>query len=197
MKTTTAISRWIGGALQLAFPILACAASQQLNVPIVTQDHSEWCWAADANAVLTYRGVSTTQCSIVNWVSGIDYACGNSDFDWDDSSANAPNYMTGTTGISGILWSLGRRDSTYYDEPAAYQTVTSAIDQGNPVVILWQWPNGGGHFLVLDGYDDDGQMIYFMNPWPGEGAGYGDYDWMSNGTGNMGTHSWAESLITD
>jgi hypothetical protein len=179
----------------LALPIAAMSGAQQLSVPIVQQDHSEWCWAADADAVLTYRKVSTSQCSIANWVSGVDYACNNSNFDWDDS-VNSPNYLNGTTGIAGILWSLGRRNSTYYDETLSYQSIASAIQQGNPVVILWQWPDGGGHFLVVDGYDDNGQMMYFMNPWPGEGAGYGDYDWMSNGTGNMGTHTWVESLVT-
>jgi Peptidase_C39 like family len=192
---TLALVRRTVAILGLALPIAAMSGARQLNVPIVQQDHSEWCWAADADAVLTYRSVSTSQCSIANWVSGVDYACNDNDFDWNDS-VNSPNYLSGTTGISGILWSLGRRNSTYYDEVLSYQTVASAIQQGNPVVILWQWPDGGGHFLVVDGYDDNGQMMYFMNPWPGEGAGYGDYDWMAAGTGNMGTHTWVESLVT-
>ncbi|WP_323120310.1 C39 family peptidase [Burkholderia alba] len=194
MKALSLVRRSVA-LLGLALPIAAMSGAQQLNVPIVQQDHSEWCWAADADAVLTYRNISTSQCAIANWVSGVGYACNNSSFDWNDA-VNSPNYLSGTTGISGILWSLGRRNSTYYDEPLSYQAVTSAIRQGNPVVILWQWPNGGGHFLVVDGYDDNGQMMYFMNPWPGEGAGYGDYDWMSAGTGNMGTHTWVESLVT-
>ena len=145
--------------------------------------------------MLAYRSVSISQCSIANWVSGVDSACNNGNFDWNDS-VNSPNYLNGTTAISGILWSLGRRNSTYYGDVLSYQTVASAIQQGNPVVILWQWPNGGRHFLVVDGYDDNGQMMYFMNPWPGEGAGYGDYDWMIAGTGNMATHTWVESIVT-
>jgi len=103
-------------ALGLAFPLLVFAASAQLNVPTVTQEHSEWCWDADSNAVLTYRNVSTTQCGIANWASNIDYACGQSDFDWDDGGpGNSPNYMTGNTGISGILSSLGNRNSYDYE----------------------------------------------------------------------------------
>ena len=28
-----------------------------------------------------------------------------------------------------------------------------------------------------------------------EGAGYGEYEWMVEGSGNMGTHTWTESLV--
>lgn len=189
-----AIARLVAGAVGSMLAPLAIAASQSLNIPVVTQQHSEWCWAADAKAVLTYRGVSTTQCGIDNWVNSINYACQQASFDWNDS-ANSPNSLDGTTGISGILWYLGRRDSNYYDSALNYTTATSALSKGNPVVVLWTWPDGGGHFIVLDGYDDSGPTLYFMNPWPGEGAGWGDYSWIRDGTGNMGTHWWSESLI--
>lgn len=194
MKTISAVCALIC-ALGSTLAPPACAAWQQLNLPIVEQAHSDWCWAADVNAVLTYRGVFSTQCGIDNWVDSIDYACRQSDFYWDDP-ANSPNYLSGTTGISGILWSFGRRDSTYYEQPLAYSSAVWAIRRGDPIVILWTWPEGGGHFVVVDGYDDNGFMFYFMNPWPGEGAGYGTYNWIRYGTGNMGTHTWAESLIT-
>jgi hypothetical protein len=173
----------------------ASAGSQQLRFPVVQQVHSDWCWAADSNAVLAYRGITASQCSIENWVDSIDYACAQAPFDWNDS-ANSPNYLAGTTGISGILWAFGRRDSIYYTEPIDYSSIVSAIQQNDPVVILWLWVGGGGHFVVIDGYDDNGNMLYFMNPWPGEGAEYGDYEWIRYGASDMGTHYWAESLIT-
>lgn len=182
----------ISTAAALYSPVAAHA--QQIDVPLVTQEHSEWCWAADANAVLSYRGISSTQCGIDNWVNSIQYACENAPFDWSNQ-ANSPNSIAGTTGISGIVWSLGRRNSRYYDAPLAFSGVRTAIDQGDPVVILWSWYGGGGHFVVIDGYDDQQSALYFMNPWPGEGAGYADYSWMVRGTGTMGTHAWAQSLI--
>ncbi len=182
-------------AVPLAMPCAASAASQQLELAVVEQEHSQWCWDADAAAVLAYRGVLARQCAIDNWVDSIDYACNSYPFYWDDP-ANSPNYLAGTTGIAGILWYWGRRDSSYYTEPLAYGTVRSAIRHRQPIVILWNWYGGGGHFIVIDGYDDDGPMLYFMNPWPGEGAGVGDYEWIRNGRGDMGTHWWSESLIT-
>ena len=184
----------MGGLVIGAAEPLVPASAQQIAVPHVTQQHSEWCWAADASAVLSYRGASSTQCGIANWVNSIGYACTSAPFDWNDS-ANSPDTLTGTTGISGILWSLGRRDSRYYDGAISFGLTVRSIDQGEPIVVLWTWPNGGGHFIVVDGYDKRNQALYFMNPWPGEGAGYGDYTWMLGGTGNMGTHTWAESLI--
>ncbi|PMS37080.1 papain like cysteine protease AvrRpt2 [Trinickia symbiotica] len=180
--------------LLLDLPPAAFAAADQLDLPVVEQEHSEWCWDADASAVLAFRGVPATQCAIGNWVGSIDYACGNYPFYWDDP-ANSPNYLAGTTGIAGILWYWGRRDSRYYTEPLAYPAVRSAIMHGHPIVVLWNWYGGGGHFIVIDGYDDDGSMVYFMNPWPGEGAGIGDYEWTRDGSGEMGTHWWSESLI--
>jgi len=177
-----------------AAPMLVVARVQRLNVAHVTQAHSEWCWAADASAVLRYRGVPSRQCGIENWVDSIDYACERAPFYWNDS-ANSPNTLAGTTGIGGILWYLGRRDSRYYDTPLSFRGVSAAINAGDPVVILWTWYGGGGHFVVIDGYDDQQRALYFMNPWPGEGNGYGNYNWIRYGTGNMGTHTWAESLV--
>jgi hypothetical protein len=185
----------LAGSLPFAMPLCACAAALQLNLPVVTQQHSEWCWDADASAILQYRGIQQSQCAIANWVYGISYACGNYPFNWNNS-ANSPNAMTGSTGISGIVWNLGGRHWYYYSQAVSYSTASNAINHGNPVVILWEWQGGGGHFVVLDGYDDNGHMLYFMNPWPGEGAGYGSYTWIAYGTGDMGTHAWAESLIT-
>ena len=182
------------GLVAVAAPMLAGARVQHLNIAHVTQAHSEWCWAADANAVLRYRGVSSTQCGIENWVDSIGYACERAPFYWNDQ-ANSPNTLAGTTGIAGILWYLGRRDSRYYGTPLSFRGVSASIRAGNPVVILWTWYGGGGHFVVIDGYDDQQQALYFMNPWPGEGNGYGNYNWIRYGSGNMGTHTWAESLV--
>lgn len=182
------------GLIFAAVPPLVAARVQQLSVPQVTQAHSEWCWAADSQSVLSYRGTSSTQCAIDNWVDSIGYACQSAPFGWNDP-ANSANQLAGTTGIGGILWSLGRRDSRYYNTPLSFQDIATAIDRGDPIVILWTWPAGGGHFVVIDGYDDQQSALYFMNPWPGEGPGYGDYSWIRYGSGNMGTHLWAESLI--
>jgi hypothetical protein len=190
----SSIAVCLSGGFVIGAAALAPATAQQLDVPQVTQQHSEWCWAADANAVLSYRGVSSTQCGIANWVSSIGYACTQAPFNWNDK-ANSPNTLSGTTGISGILWSLGRRDTHYYDGSISFGLTAASIDQGDPIVVLWTWPSGGGHFIVVDGYDKRNQALYFVNPWPGEGPGYGDYGWMLDGSGSMGTHYWAESLV--
>ena len=191
----TAFLRIIVNVIFLALPLAAGAASQQLNVPVVVQEHSDWCWDADATAILAYRGITARQCAIANWVNSVGYACGTYPFDWYDQ-ANSANYLAGTTGIAGILWSWGRRNSGYFRQPLAYSTVKSAIQLGDPVVLLWAWYGGGGHFIVVNGYDDAGPALYFMNPWPGEGAGYGNFGWIGYGSGDMGTHQWVESLIT-
>lgn len=194
MKTDTAACL-IAGSIATALPCAGFAATIQLDLPIVVQEHSDWCWDADAVAVLAYRGVNQAQCRIANWVDSINYACGAYPFYWNNA-ANSGNYLGGTTGIEGILWGFGRRASRYYRAPLSYAAIRSAIGGNNPVIILWSWRGGGGHFIVVDGFDDSGPAVYFMNPWPGEGAGYGDYSWIRSGSGDMGTHWWAESLIS-
>ncbi|MGN6669696.1 MAG: C39 family peptidase [Trinickia sp.] len=191
---TRIAARLLGCLAIVVAPAFVAAVAQQLNVRHVTQQHSEWCWAAAANAVLTYRGVSSSQCGIATWVSSTGYACENAPFYWNDY-VNSPNTLTGTTGISGVLWWLGRRDSRYYRGPLSFRQTLRSIDLREPVIVLWSWPYGGGHFIVVNGYDARYYALYFMNPWPGEGAGYGEYEWMVEGSGNMGTHTWTESLV--
>jgi len=89
-------------ALMLALPS-AFAQWRTLNVPLVTQEHSQWCWAGSSKAVLNYYSRTPSQCQIVNWAFGINYACGSSIFDWN-SYANRPNNMYGTSGsVQNIL----------------------------------------------------------------------------------------------
>lgn len=157
IKTLTAI-----GALALSS--YAAAQTYNLNVPLRVQEHSQWCWAGSSQMVLNFFGKTPSQCAEVNYAKGINYACGNSTFNWN-SYANQPNT---TNSISYILNGWGVSSSVV--GVLSQSNSTSRINANRPYVILWQWTGGGGHFVVVKGYTNNGATLYINDPWPGNGA---------------------------
>ena len=84
----------LSAALVVALPS-AFAEYIYLDVPLTTQKHSEWCWAAVAKSIANYHWQAAEQCDIVNWARGINYACYGGDNFWWDSPANKPNELWG------------------------------------------------------------------------------------------------------
>ena len=97
----------------LAASASSSAAYRYLNVNLVTQEHSNWCWAATAVDVLRWYGSNPSQCGVVNWAYGRNDACGNTAFNWNHRS-NTPNSIYGTNGsIQAILSNWGLSSSGY------------------------------------------------------------------------------------
>lgn len=168
----------------------AFAQWRTLNVPLVTQEHSEWCWAGSTKAILNYYGQTPSQCQIVNWAYGLNYACDNSVFEWS-SSANQPNYMYGSNGsVQNILKNWGV-SNTAYTKPSSWSSVVSDINANRPFVIRYGWTSGGGHIMVGRGYEiaDGVNYIYIMNPWPGEGQTYRTYSSAVSASDHTWTHT--------
>ncbi|GJI98872.1 hypothetical protein RugamoR57_55900 [Duganella caerulea] len=168
----------------------AFAQWRTLNVPLVTQEHSQWCWAGSSKAVLNYYGQSPSQCQIVNWAFGLNYACGNSTFDWN-SWANQPNNMYGSNGsVQNILRAWGV-SNTAYNYASSWSSVVSDINANRPFVIRYGWTGGGGHIMVGRGYEtyNGVNYIYIMNPWPGEGQTYRTYSSAVSASDHQWTHT--------
>jgi hypothetical protein len=155
----------------------AFAQWKTLNVPLVTQEHSQWCWAGTTKAILNFYGQTPSQCQIANWAFGLNYACGNSVFEWN-SAANQPNNMYGTSGsVQNILKNWGVNNSAY-NAASSWSSVVSDINADRPFVIRYGWTSGGGHIMVGRGYETANGVsyVYIMNPWPGEGQTYRTYN---------------------
>lgn len=187
----------VAGLLVAAFSTAAVAGSgyQYLNVQKVTQNHSNWCWAAISSDILQwYDAQLTQQCDIVNWAYGRNDACGSHPFNWS-SPANTANSLYGRYGsIADILDSHGV-DPTADDYAISWNALVNDVNAGEPFVIRFGWAGGGGHFLVGYGYHDlDGtRMIGYMNPWPGEGYTWSTYDWTVRAYND---HAWTHTLET-
>jgi hypothetical protein len=170
---------------------LAFAQHKTLSVNSTTQEHDNWCWAASSKAVIGFYKTPPSQCSIVNWAFGINYACGNSTFNWS-SNANKPDYLYGAAGsVQDVLahWGIG---SNPFDSASSWNTIVSDINANKPFVIRFGWTSGGGHIMVGTGYHvaNGTPYVNYMNPWPGEGNSEANYYWMVQAS----DHNWTHSL---
>lgn len=178
-----------GLGLSLLMP-LAFAQYRALNVPQTIQEHSQWCWSASSKAIISYYKTPPSQCSIVNWAFGINYACGNSTFNWN-SYANQPNALYGTGGSAqGVLsnWGIGTNAYAY---ASSWNSVVSDINYSKPFMIRFGWTSGGGHIMVGTGYEvwNGSNYVLYMNPWPGEGNSEDSYSWMVSASDHAWTHT--------
>jgi hypothetical protein len=178
-----------GLVLALTLP-LAHAQYKQLNVSNTTQEHSQWCWSGSSKAVIGFYKSAPSQCSIVNWAFGINYACGNGTFNWN-SYANQPNSLYGSGGsMQNILthWGVSTNAYTY---ASSWNSVVSDINASKPFVIRFGWTAGGGHIMVGTGYEvwNGASYVTYMNPWPGEGNSEDLYNWMVSANDHQWTHT--------
>jgi len=165
------------------------AAVVTLGVPETIQEHSNWCWAASSKAVLDYYGSVQTQCAIANWAWGRNDCCGNNDFNWSHA-CNQANCMYGGSGCIDDILSHWGVSSSGHGSAFSWDTVVARIDVCRPFVIRFGWTGGGGHFLVGYGYDDSGNYVYYMDPWPGNGYTKSLYSW----TASASDHTWTHTL---
>jgi hypothetical protein len=148
----------------------ASAQSSYLNVSWGQQEHSEWCWSATSQSVLSLYKKTPSQCQIVNWAYGLNYACGNTTFAWN-SPANKPNNMYGTNGsVQTILQAWGV-PNTPVAAALTWNQVVWDINNRRPFVIRYGWTTGGGHIMTGYGYQVTNGVNYIriMDSWPGEG----------------------------
>lgn len=178
--------------LMLYFHSAVYAGDTTLSVPVVAQEHSQWCWVGSSSAVMQYYGRTLSQCQIANWAWSRTDCCGNTTFSWNHA-CNQPNYLWGTGGsLQGILthWNV---TTIIIETYISKSTVVSTIDGGKPFVINWSWNAGGGHYVVGYGYGQNGDYVDYMDPWPGHGVTRSAYDWVVSSAGVSG-HTWAATL---
>jgi len=176
---------------------------QILAIQGQTQQHDEWCWAADCSSILNFLGNPQTQCDVVNSELGITYACQSAPFSWNDY-ANTPVEDLFVT-LPSTVDALARLGvpSTGQSAALSFPSVQTEIGANRPLIFRWLWVDDGGHHQLL-GYGWDLRNgfpeVYYMDPWVGEGMKSASYAWVCNGTETgrtddvQGTHSWVETL---
>jgi hypothetical protein len=169
-----------------------CSADVLLNVPSITQEHSQWCWDATSKAILEYYGSVQTQCAIANWAWGVSNCCGNTEFNWAHSCNSPNNICQGGSGSSSqsVLSHWGV-NSTCVSSSLSQTTFVSEINNCRPFLMRFGWTSGGGHALVGRGYDQNGAYMDYIDPWNVDG-GYKKalYSWVVSAS----DHNWTHTL---
>jgi len=171
-------------AVSTAVAAPAGGAQAGLGFCMQDQTQTQWCWAATAVGMsLFYNPSSTwTQCSLVNRELGQTTCC------QDGSSAvcNRPWYLQNALQTTGNLvqWVAGA---------ASFADVQQEINAKRPLAARIGWSGGGGHFVVLDGYDTTaGQYLSVQDPW----YGHSTYSYLAFQTAYQGSGEWTHSYYT-
>jgi len=177
----------------IGFFFVLMSNAQILELPVVTQEETEWCWVGVSKSILDYYGNTVSQCEIaeyarqeITWHDFGDTNC------CDDTTqgCNYWNYNWGPSGsIQDILIYFDNIQNYGYADPLSLAEIVSEIAAGRPFVVRWGWDFGGGHFVV--GHGVNGGDISYMDPWFGEGYHISTYDWLVSG----GSHTWTHTNV--
>jgi hypothetical protein len=172
--------------------INSIAYSQYLRVPQTIQEQDQWCWAATSSCVLNYYGKNIPQCMCAEYTREVAgwHNFGNIDCCVDpNQGCNYWNYNWGYSGsIEDILshWGVASTGvGSYLNLPVCQSEITA----GHPFIMRWGWTTGGGHFLVGHGVIMASSLLYYMDPWFGEGFHLADYSWVVQSSDHTWTHT--------
>ena len=128
-----------------------------LNVPLYGQQTPMWCWAASAQMVLQYIGITVEQCAEANHLFGLNTCCAT------------PVPTECVRGGSPQLNYWGATfDATTKGTALSFAQLQAQIDENMPVIFVWKWIPKGGHVMVAAGYYEleETQLVFVNNPWP-------------------------------
>lgn len=166
------------------FPLPTIPVSRQ--VALLAQLQSNWCWAACIQMVQNYYYPAQPvvyQCGIVNGVLGRNDCCGNP----CPGACNVPLLfasMPAALQAYGLLYA-------WYNGALPLNSVQLSILNNRVVEAGLVWTAGGGHFILVIGYDTANTNVLVNDPWYGQFST--TYNYVLSGYG-QGT--WSYSYVT-
>lgn len=159
--------------------------SASLMFTIQPQQQTEWCWAAVTSSVDQFFNTASTwtQCLLANNQLQQTTCCSNG----SSSSCNCPWYLDRSL-------TLVNRLRAYLQAVAPMAGVKQEINQNDPLCARIGWSGGGGHFVVLYGYDDSTPTDYVLVADPIWGISQVPYN--SFVSSYRGNGSWTHSYYT-
>ena len=132
------------------------ALVQKLKFTMECQKASQWCWAAVAVSVARFYSPASPwqQCTLAGQVLGRT-CCGGSDEcgrDDDPSGCVRPYLVEHPLCVVGHLQEIHEAPIALPAAPST-PTIQGEVDAHRPLVCRVGWKGGGGHFVVLYGYD--------------------------------------------
>jgi hypothetical protein len=188
---------------KIFFPIMATGmllaagranAQTALNVPLHGQETPDWCYAATTQMIGEYFGSTIKQCTISSYDNGGLDCCPAAGQPVPAACVNGGNTFDELT-----YWGF---PGTLNSGPLSYAGIKSEIAAQRPIAVGIEWPSGGHHAIVVDGYwtkSDGTQHVHILNPLP---VNVGDEEWatynvlLNGGTEDSGTHLGTHTVST-
>ncbi len=164
--------------IQVACPVEGISSSKTLNVPLIKQEKTWWCWAACGASVVRY--VLNENCTQQDF-------CYRYRKNYDDTPAEIEE-IEQALALYGI--------SSHSDrDPAGILRVRENIDADKPLIAN-RVKGFSGHAVVICGYSyldsQDNSLIYYMEPATGERLCLPYYRFLrdNDGTDSLNKTTW-------
>ncbi|MBB5872179.1 hypothetical protein F4553_005613 [Allocatelliglobosispora scoriae] len=166
-------------AVPIAAPAAAVAATwRKLNITMQAQQLSNWCWAASGNTVAAFYGYSYSQNQFCNLAFN------------RSMNSSCPNNQATLGNDQTAFAAIGIDPGYYYNGYLSYNTVVNEIEALRPIITRIQWQSGGGHMMVIYGYDKSQSWVYWGNPWASSSRyNWGTWSYYVNNSSFFWTHS--------
>lgn len=154
---------------------------KQLPFGMQPQLMSNWCWSAVGTSVALFYSASSgfTQCSLAS--AELGGAC-----------CTDPNPCNQDWFLDSALLRVGHLQ-LFVAGAQLLTTVQQAIDQDQPLGVRIQWAGGGGHFVVISGYDEVAGVVTVEDPL---NAGPLVVDYATFVSSYLGAGFWSHSYFT-
>lgn len=123
-------------------------AAVSLFFDMQRQVQSQWCWAATSASVSIFynNGSTWTQCRVAQQILGSD-CCGS------PGPCNKPWYLNDALTVTNNFVAISN--------PLTFQQVVAELSAGRVVGARVGWYGGGGHFMVIYGYNTINGVNYY------------------------------------
>jgi len=152
--------------------------SYYLNIYGQAQEQTNWCWAATGDSVADYFGYNYSQNQFC------DMAFGRS------TDSTCPNTQATLGNDQQAFSTIGINPGRYISGVISYSTLVDQISNNEPVMTRIGWTAGGGHMMVLTGYDTSHSQVQYYDPWPSDSRfNVSTYDWYRSNPQFTWTHT--------
>ncbi|WP_409484932.1 papain-like cysteine protease family protein [Arsenicicoccus dermatophilus] len=162
----------------VAAPIVYDDGSSDLPIQAQAQQQTNWCWAATGTTIAAYKGRSVSQNDFCNLAFR------------RSRGSSCPNDQATLADDQTAFRALGITSGSYISGTLGFSGIQTEIKADRPILTRIQWSSGGGHMMVINGYDPNSGDIEWYNPWPSDQRiNVGAYDYYVDNADFSWTHS--------
>jgi len=119
------------------------------------QEHPQWCWAAVASAIALFydQASNQIQCRVAELMFPQCDCCKNGGSDCCNQRSH----------LEDALAKVNHLRAGPLSGPADKQEIKTQTSNETPMCARIQWPDGGGHFVAIRGFEDSNSSRLFLD----------------------------------